>query len=391
MRALAAAALACALGAPAAAQELTVPAMHAALYRALDTRLDAFQTRLPALSFEPPLLRAAPLASARCAPDAGSDSEARWRAALRELDALRRAGAQAIVLEVCYPLLSPAFRDPRPLLERYANLANEVRLRQMHLLVRHAALPAHGGMAETGRYYRSLKRQRLMAERYEEARSIALALRPDYLTLLSDPAADSAGLALRARDWRAYLTRASADLRRELGDLAPPLGAGLGAWGDTTTLEAVAAVPGLAYLDLRFYPASLGGEDLLERIVLWPRRVRAIDPGKRIVLSEAWLYKGEPAAPFEGADIDALARESFGFWSPLDVKFLRAAAHAARASGIELLGVSRPQYLFAYVDFFDPATYRARPRVLLDLAAQRAAGAIERGELTDTGRAFGAM
>jgi hypothetical protein len=126
--------------------------------------------------------------------------------------------------------------------------------------------------------------------------------------------------------------------------------------------------------------------------VTWPQRIRAIDPGKRILLSAAWLYKGNPGGPFKGAaDLDALAREAFGYWSLLDVKFLRATAHAARAGGIELLGASRPQYLFAYLDFFDPATYRARARLLLDLAAQRAATAMEHGELTDTGRAFGAM
>ena len=391
-------ALACALAAPATAQHagaqnLSVPKQHLALYQALDAQLSAFQARLPAfIQRQPPLLRGAPLAALNCEHAADLSKEARWQAARRELDGLRRAGAQAIVLETCYPLLTPEFGDPRELLERYANLANEVRLRELKLLVRQRALPALGGIAETGRYYRELTHQRLTSERYAEAKSIVLALQPDYLTLVSDPRADSAGLTLKPRDWRTYLQRASTDLRRELGDLVPPLGAGLGMWGDTATLEAFAAVPGLAYLDLRFYPATAGTEDLLGRLVTWPQRIRAIDPGKRILLSEAWLYKSTAEEPFTGtAEVNALAREAFGFWSPLDVRFLRASAHAARVSGIELLAVSRPKYLFAYLDFFDPATYRARALVLIDLAAQRAAIAMERGELTDTGRAFGAM
>lgn len=390
-------ALACALAAPATArhagaQNLSVPKQHAALYQTLDAQLSAFQARLPALIKQPPLLRAAPLAALRCEHAADLGNEARWQAARRELDGLRWARAQAIVLETCYPLLTAEFGDPRALLERYANLANEVRLRELKLLVRQRALPALGGIAETGRYYRELTHQRLASERYAEAKSIVLALQPDYLTLVSDPRADSAGLALKPKDWRAYLQRASTDLRRELGDLVPPLGAGLGVWGDTATLEAFAAVPGLAYLDLRFYPATAVTEDLLGRLVTWPQRIRAIDPGKRILLSEAWLHKSTPEEPFKGAaEVNALAREAFGFWSPLDVRFLRATAHAARLSGIELLGVSRPEYFFAYLDFFDPATYRARARVLIDLAAQRAAIAMERRELTDTGRAFSAM
>jgi len=56
-----------------------------------------------------------------------------------------------------------------------------------------------------------------------------------------------------------------------------------------------------------------------------------------------------------------------------------------------LMAASRPRYFFAYLDFFDPATYRANARLLDELAAQRAASAMERAELTDTGRAFGGM
>jgi len=398
MRSLAVLALAATLAAPApahnaAAQNLSVPKKQAALYQALDAQLSAFEAALPPfIQEEPPLLRAAPLTALRCEHAADLGNQARWQTALSQLDGLRRVGAQAVVLEICYPLLTPEFRDPHALLERYANFANEVRLRDLKLLVQHTSLPPLSGMAETGRYYRGMTRQRLMRERFEEAKSIVLALQPDYLTLVSDPRADSAGLALKPRDWRGYLERASTDLRRDLGDLVPPLGAGLGMWGETATLEAFAAVPGLAYIDLRFYPTTAGKEDLLERLVTWPQRIRTIDPGKRILLSEAWLYKGGAGEPFKGAaDANALAREAFGFWSPLDVKFLRATAHAARASGVELLGVSRPQYFFAYLDFFDPATYRARALLLIELAAQRAAAATQRGELTDTGRAFGAM
>jgi hypothetical protein len=231
-----------------------------------------------------------------------------------------------------------------------------------------------------------------MRERYEEAKSIVLALRPDYLTLVPEPRGAVAGVKLGVKDWRSYLRRATGDLKRDLGEAVPPLGAGLGLWDATATLESLAAVPGIDYIDLRFYPLAVGADDLLERLVTWPQRVRTIDPGKRIVLGGVWLYKGTASEPFKGVpNANVLAREAFGFWSPLDVKFLRAAAQAARASGVELITVSRPRYFFAYLDFFDPTTYRASARLLDELAAQRAASAMKRGELTDTGRAFGGM
>src|SRR5512145_2483231 len=61
MRFLLTFALAGALAASAAAQNLSVPKKHAALYQALDARLDTFQARLPNPLPEPTLLRAAQL------------------------------------------------------------------------------------------------------------------------------------------------------------------------------------------------------------------------------------------------------------------------------------------------------------------------------------------
>jgi len=61
-------------------------------------------------------------------------------ATLRELDALKNLGAEGIVLQICYPLLTPEFRDPQPFLDYYSNLANEVRARNLKLLIEHGTL-----------------------------------------------------------------------------------------------------------------------------------------------------------------------------------------------------------------------------------------------------------
>lgn len=242
------------------------------------------------------------------------------------------------------------------------------------------------------RYYRGMKRTRFFQERLEEARLLVLALRPDFLTLVSEPAAPAAGLRLTASQWRTHLNRVTTHLRTDLGDLVPPLGAGSGVWGERAYIEAFAAVPGLAYIDLRFYPLSAGGTALLDRVLEWPDRVRSIDPTKRVVMSQAWLSKATADEPFRGRpDPTVVAREAFGFWAPLDAKFLRAMAHAARSTDIELLGVSRPRHLFAYLDFFDPATFRLSARLLDELADQRADAAMQQGRLTEAGRAFGAL
>jgi hypothetical protein len=390
LRTFAAAAFAAALALPGVAQDTAVPKKYQSLYHALDAELARFARALPAVPAGREVRRAALLTSMRC--DSGAEllSSARWDAAMLELDAFQRAGTHVVVLPVCYPLLTPAFQDPRPLLEQLANLANQVRLREMGLLVDHRVMPAGSAPMQATRYYQRMGRERFFKERGEEVKALAIALQPDYLTLISDPQAPVAGMKFSARDWRAHVRRLASQLPRELGDFAPALGAGVALWGDPAFVDAFAAVPGLAYIDLRFYPLAAGGQTMLERVLAWPDRIRMIDPSKRIVLSQVWLSKATDREPASGT-ADVVARQAFGFWAPLDAKFLQSMAHAARAKDIELVGVAQPRHLFAYLDFFDPATFRANARLLDELATRRAEAAMQRGELTVTGLAYGAL
>jgi len=384
-----ASALLLALGA--SAQDLQVPRQHQKLYDALEQRVTSFRAALPRVKGDPPLLRGAPLRALSCATPGELLSPSRRAEAQREMDALRRIGAQVLVLDVCYPLLTPSFHDPRPILELLANVANDARMRQLRLLVRHGSLPAEQAVAQGKRHYRGLTKARFFEERAAEAKLLILAVQPDYLTLVGDPRSQ-AGLTLQPKDWRVFLDRTSTQLREDLADLVPPLGAGSSVAESPLFIDAFAGVSGISYIDLRFYRTVHAKVSLLDRLIAWPRAVRARDSTKRIVLSDVWLSKAsdeEPAqGPYEGA---AAARASYGFWSPLDVSFLRAIALAARTGGIEMLSASRSDLLFSYVDYFDPTLFRASPRQVVDFAAQRAAAAREQGSLSDTGRAFGAL
>src|SRR4029079_10477938 len=161
---------------PALAEEPVVPKKYQLLYATLETQLNAFEARLPKVSGERALLRGAALESMRCAHPESLLSETRRENATRELDALRRACAQAIVIEVCSPLLSPGFQDPRPLLEHYANLANEVRRRDMKLVIEHGALGPKEGIVVASRFYQRMTKQRFEPERYAELKRIAIEL-----------------------------------------------------------------------------------------------------------------------------------------------------------------------------------------------------------------------
>ena len=130
-----------------AAYSQTPPKKYQDLYRELDSQLSAFERRLPSRSSGSAPIRAATLLSANCHRGEFMLSDAQREATLRELDALKELGAEGVVLEICYPLLTPAFRDPQPFIEYYANLANEIHVRGLQLLVEHnSLLPAYASV-----------------------------------------------------------------------------------------------------------------------------------------------------------------------------------------------------------------------------------------------------
>jgi hypothetical protein len=381
------------LSAPAAAQKPPPPPKkYQALYSELDAALTAFERQLPPVAPGSSVLRAATLGSASCTASDDMLSESRREAIALELTALRNVGADAAVLEVCYPLLTPEYQDPSRYLEHYANLANEIRLRDLKLVVVHAALRPTPANPALQRYWNRLSRQRYSQQRFAEAKTILYALQPDYLTLASDPPAQIGGTKLRPRDWARELQAEVDGLRRDTGRVETLLGAGTGLWGDGAVVEAFAGVRGLDYIDLRTYPVWANGRDLLPRLLEWPARVRAIDAQKRIIISEAWLRKASRSDPSHGPGNDQiLPRETYNFWEPLDQRWLGLLGRAARSQGIELVGVSRPQHFFAYVDFYDPTIFRLANRSLVDVLSRRFADAVRSEPPTGTGRAFGAM
>jgi hypothetical protein len=368
-----------------------VPKKHQALYTQLRGQLAAFASQIPEPATPGSVLRGAAWTAAGCDPVPTLLDEPRRQRAMRELDALQQVGVQLVTLEVCYPLLSEPFHDSRLTLEHYANLANAVRMRGMRLLVRSRALPPTDGSIVARRYYLHLPKQRYFSERYEEAKAVALALQPDFLTLVTDPQQDAAGLKLSLRDWRGYLRKTTAALHAQLGDFVPALGAGIALSDSAELVDMLAAIPGLAYVELRVDRLATPQDNLLPRLLSWPERIRTIDPGKRILIGAAWLYKASPQEAAVPPQLGIIARDVYSFWAPLDIEFLRVLMRVAHARNVEAVVVAQPRYFFAYLDFFDPTTFRATPLLLMELAQRQASDAMGAGRLSQTGVAFGAL
>jgi hypothetical protein len=374
-----------------AQQPGTVPKKYQALYAELDAALTALERELPQAP-DAPVLRAAVLASTRCDANEEMLDPSRREALALELTALRNVGADAAVVEVCYPLLTPAFQEPRLALEHYAAAANEIRSRGLKVVVRHTLLPVGRARPALQRYWTRLSRQRFEAERYEESKAILYAMRPDYLTLQADRAAQPAGNRLVPRDW-ARLTQSAAErLRADAGSTDTLIGAGVGPAADSALLDALAAARGLDYIDLQLYPVWFGGHDQMQHLLQWPSRVRAADPARRVIVSETWLRKlsrSDAAKPISEEQL--LSREAYSFWEPLDQRYLTLLGQLARGQAIELVGVAHTRQLFAYLDFYDPILFRLNNRAVIELLQRDFATAVRGQPPNAVGRAFGAM
>jgi hypothetical protein len=283
----------------------TAPKKYQDLYRELDAQLSSFERRLPPRSSGAAPTRAATLLSANCHRGESMLSDAQREATLRELDALKGLGAEGIVLEICYPLLTRAFRDPQPFIEYYANLANEIHVRGLQLVVEHnSLLPAYASI-DIRPYYKKLTKQRFGRERYAELKTILLALNPEYLTLVSEPRTHTAGLNLTVNDWRTYVQRSVETLSEQLGSFPTQLGAGSGLWDDSAFIEAFSAIKGLNYIDLHLYPLTSGGESNLERLLAWPDRMAGLSPRLD--------WKSRFQLEFEPPDLDRFPALRLGF------------------------------------------------------------------------------
>jgi len=369
-----------------------VPREYRALYAELDARLTAFLRDLaPPRRTRP--LRAASLLTVNAHVGEKLFSEG-WRRTHRlYLDRLQALRAEAVVLAVSYPILTPGFQDAEAYLNFYAETAQQIRRRGMKVVVKHnTLLPGYTALPVV-RYYRTLDAARFGKERYVEAARIVDAVKPDYLSLVGEPGTHNSatGLDLSVDQWVGYVRAVVERLPRDVPQHRTLIGAGAGTWESAGYFEGYARIRALDYVDLHIYPLSNGIRDYLQVASAWTRRVRSIDPAKRAIIGETWLYKaGRRELAQTAANKTIFARDAYAFWEPLDVKFLQAVDGLAHAEGIELYAPFWTRYFFAYLDAASPEVAGKRPDEIMALANRAAAAAMAAGRTTATGRAFAA-
>jgi len=315
---------------------------------------------------------------------------------VRYLDALAGLGVKAIVVEANYPSLTPTFNpNYRGYVDYFRRLGDEVRARGLRYVVeQNSLLPGYSALPVEA-YYQELKSQagsgkvRWGRERYEEALVIMGEIKPDYFVLVEEPTTHDSGLGVTLSEWVFHVDVLAAALKEAFPASTTKLGAGSGTWEDARYTQAFAASANLDFVELHMYPLASPSlsyfDEMLERLDM----VKSTAPGKALLTVEGWPYKAKASELAGGmASSEVFARGVYGFWAPLDQRFLEINAKIAHHYGFAASGPAWSRYFFAYLDHGDTSL---SGRAALDVIgeANRAAGlAMLDGKVTSTGRVF---
>jgi len=276
-------------------------------------------------------------------------SEQAWQYNLVLLDRLQEMGVKGVVIAIKFPLLEPDFPRSAEYLRFFKNIVAECRRRGLKVLV-------EGGAIFSGTPYSPVKVDwskytvdSLLQGFQRELLLIASEVEPDYLNLTNEPLTQQwlTGLSIPPAIWNNFVADTLRKIDKSSGVL---VGAGIGTWEPAEYIQGLFNMPSLDYIDLHIYPLS---RDALyvERALEYIRRAKAA--GKRLTVSESWLWKAMPEELNAGGlgDEKVMNRDAYSFWQPLDIWFIRNMVGLADATQMDLVSFFWTRNFFGYLEY----------------------------------------
>jgi fibronectin type 3 domain-containing protein len=309
-----------------------------------------------------------------------------------ELDGLKALGVTAVSLDVSFPVFYRPFHtsleEYEQYLDFYKGVAADVRARGLKLIVETQALFTQGGYTywDLGPFYAGLTLEQYQQGRMEVVRTIALNLRPDYLSVIQEPdteAEQTGRTEVGTAAGSAALLDVILNGLQAAGVQGVAVGAGLGTWqlDYRSFVENFAARP-IDFLDMHVYPVN---RDYLERAL--EIADVAASYGKQVAMSETWLYK------VSARDLDVIdfrtifARDVFSFWAPLDTLHLQAMVDLAHFKRFAFVSPFWSAYFRGYATY-DDTTKDLPPAALNILAVREQLANTRSGTYTASGLAY---
>ena len=298
------------------------------------------------------------------------------------LDRLQEIGAKGVTVAISYPLLRPDFPRSAEYLQFFRQVAQEVRRRGLKLAVESGPVFPDPQYSQVRADFSRLTKETYFQSKKEQLLLIAREVKPDYLSFSGEPTTEKmlTGLDFSPADYVAFV-QGTADAVKSL-TTGVLVGAGAGTWEDPEYLRRLIADTSVDFINIHIYPVRGPTTDYLRVAVETAEAARAA--GKKLIIGESWLYKAAPSEVGKGYQ-EIFARDVYGFWEPLDTRFIEAMVCLGRYQGFDYVSLFWANYFFAYVD------YEAVPKGLsgVDLMAranQAAFANLLAGDFSGTGR-----
>ena len=140
------------------------------------------------------------------------------------------------------------------------------------------------------------------------------------------------------------------------------------------------------------YALKVKGEGSVAKLATLVHKVREARPNMKITIGETWLMKDGGGAPTVNGYQDALARNDFSFWGPLDEQFLNLLMGFGQKENISAVVPFFSQYFFGYFTFGDAESAKLPPwpRSISE-SWNKALESVRSHQLSPTGKAMRAM
>ena len=265
------------------------------------------------------------------------------------LDAFLTLGVSGISFDIKYPSLTPPFPRWDEYLEFYRNVAQEVRNRNFTLFVAMQTAFTDSIFGHLGADYTGLTLEQYKTDKRQMAEIIIRELQPDYLTIEAEPTtqAMNTGLDFSVENVVDIVTFVLDGLDKQ-GTL---IGAGAGSWEDMNYIQRLSEDTDIDYLDIHVY--AINYDFVIDRLETIHDIAQTHD--LKVVIGESWLYKNTAAelADPSVTHLDIYPRDVFGFWIPLDQKYLEMMVSLSHYLEFEFTSLFWMRYFWGYIAYTD--------------------------------------
>jgi hypothetical protein len=297
------------------------------------------------------------------------------------LDRLQDLGVRSVAVSIQFPLLTRSFPRFIEYKDFYRRVAWEIRRRGFVFVVEIGTFFRETEFTKFKINYDDLTLDSFNAQLREMTDIIIKDLRPDYLTILTEPDTmqNNTGLNFTVKNFSATIRH----VVRGLDSRGVNLGAGAGTWNQMDYFNSLAEIPQLNFIDIHIYPVQR--DFVLDKV---PRIAEiAAKNDKGVSFGETWLYKVSKQEYNRISPVKAFARDVFSFWQPLDILFIEVIARLSHHVDAEFCSFFWMKHLYAYMDY-NSQTKTLRPQQLINKMDIIAGQHILHNSLSKTGDAF---